>query len=221
MTIEFSNESFPGLLITFCGVDGSGKTTMLDLLEQKLQATQSLPVYRTFQPTKSVRQSELFRKFVDSDQHDGLEYRSLSLLTVSDRVQHSMQDIFPRLKRGEIVLCDRYFFSAIVNLRVRGYPHDRWIYEIASFLPKPDIAFFMDIDFEATIQRVKSRQAEKDRWVDMEFQRKLHQEFREICTESNGVRIHTDTVPAVTFEQVWRLVAPALARKRGEGTIDA
>ena len=65
--------------------------------------------------------------------HYAYDYRSLSLLAASDRIQHCSRVIVPELKKGRLVISDRYFYSCLANLRARGYTEDRWIYEVADF----------------------------------------------------------------------------------------
>lgn len=88
----------PGLLITFCGLDGCGKTTMIRRLTAFLQHAGIEPLL-TKQPTNAVRQSEIFRTYMDSPEHAQYEYRSLSLLAASDRVQHANKLILPALRQ--------------------------------------------------------------------------------------------------------------------------
>ena len=47
--------------------------------------------------------------------------------------------VLPELKKGKIVICDRYFYSCLANLRARGYINDEWIYEISENLRSPRI----------------------------------------------------------------------------------
>ena len=116
-----------GLLITFCGLDGCGKTTMIQHLVSDLE-TQHIEVFLTKQPTDFVRKSDIFRTYMDSPDHNAFDYRSLSLLAASDRVQHSNRIIEPEMKDGNIVISDRYFYSCLANLRARGFEKDKWIY---------------------------------------------------------------------------------------------
>lgn len=115
----------------------------------------------TKQPTNAVRQSEIFRTYMDSPEHAQYEYRSLSLLAASDRVQHANKLILPALRQKKIVISDRYFYSCVANLRARGYEKDRWINEISAYIPKPDIAFFLDTPVSAAVARVRRRPEEK------------------------------------------------------------
>ena len=71
----------PGFLITFCGLDGCGKTTMMKRLIADLEKEHD--IFVTKQPTNAVRNSEIFRTYMDCPDHDAFDYRSLSLLAAS------------------------------------------------------------------------------------------------------------------------------------------
>lgn len=182
--IKMKKHNCKGKLVTFCGLDGSGKTTMIEALKQKF----SNP-YITKQPTDSVRNSKIFRNYMDCEKHTGFEYRSLSFLAASDRIQHSNQVILPKLKKGEIVISDRYYYSCLANLRARGYREDNWIYEVACFLPEPDLAIFVDVPVEVAVKRVRSRVDEKDNYIDLRMQYLLRKEYLNIAEECNGLII--------------------------------
>ena len=179
----------PGFLITFCGLDGCGKTTMMKRLIADLEKEHD--IFVTKQPTNAVRNSEIFRTYMDSPDHDAFDYRSLSLLAASDRLQHVNKVIEPEMKQGKIILSDRYFYSCLSNLRARGFEEDEWIYEIAESVIKPDIAFFFDVPVEEAVARVRRRPEEKDRYIDMDLQYRLRKEYVDICEANGGILIST------------------------------
>lgn len=179
-----------GYLFTFCGLDGCGKTTMLTKLKNDLENEYAL--FLTKQPTNAVRQSDIFRTYMDNPNHDAYDYRSLSLLAASDRLQHVNKVIEPQMADGKIVISDRYFYSCLANLRARGFENDEWIYEVAQSVVKPDIAFFFDVPVETAVKRVRSREEEKNRYIDMELQYKLRDEYIAICKANNGILISTE-----------------------------
>ena len=99
--LEMRTNKTKGLLITFCGLDGCGKTTMIHKLMKELEQVHQ--VFLTKQPTDFVRTSEIFRTYMDSPNHDAYDYRSLSLLAASDRLQHVNKVIEPAMEQGQIV----------------------------------------------------------------------------------------------------------------------
>ena len=198
-----------GVLITFCGLDGCGKTTMIHRLMRELES--NYPVFLTKQPTDFVRNSAIFRTYMDSPDHDAYDYRSLSLLAASDRLQHVNKVIDPILRKGNIVLSDRYIYSCLANLRARGFERDEWIYEITQSIIKPDIAFFFDVPVDLAVERVRKRASEKDRYIDMGLQKRLKEEYLAICVANGGVLIPTD----IPENDSYQLVKQAVERRIG------
>ncbi len=188
--LNMRNNETTGLLITFCGLDGCGKTTMINRLATDLRNEYAL--FLTKQPTDFVRKSDIFRTYMDCPDHSAYDYRSLSLLAASDRIQHTSKVIEPEMKNGKIVISDRYYYSCLANLRARGFTGDKWIYEIAESVAKPDLAFFLDVPVETAVKRVRSRPAESDRYIDMELQYRLREEYLAICKSNGGILISTD-----------------------------
>lgn len=189
-TLNMRPNKTSGFLFTFCGLDGCGKTTMLTRLEEELG--EKFQTFKTKQPTNAVRESDIFRTYMDNPDHDAYDYRSLSLLAASDRLQHVNKVVEPQMAQGKVVISDRYFYSCLANLRARGFENDQWIYEIAESVVKPDVAFFFDVPVETAVKRVRSRIEEKDRYIDMELQYKLRDEYIKICKANNGVLISTE-----------------------------
>lgn len=201
MKLILNDIKHTGRLITFCGLDGCGKTTMIKMLEQHLKTHNITPAL-TKQPTDAVRSSEIFRTYMDNPDHSSFDYRALSLSAAGDRIQHTNKYIVPLLKSGNIVISDRYFYSCLANLKARGYMDDHWIYEIATHIQKPDISFFLDIDIKTALQRIKSRPSEKDKFVDVELQYRLREEYLRIADEIGGLVISSNCEPEQCFSQI-------------------
>lgn len=201
-----------GALITFCGLDGCGKSSMIELLTEVLEK-QSIPFIVTKQPTDAMRNTEIFRTFMDCPDNSAYEYRALSLMAAADRIQHANKVILPALKEGKVVICDRYFYSCLANLRARGYADDKWIYEISESIPEPDIAFFLDCPVETAVSRVRKRADEKDRYIDMPLQYLLKDEYKKICDENNGILVNSERHPLYTFMDIQMAVYEKLERK--------
>lgn len=210
--LEMYEHHAPGLLFTVCGLDGCGKTTIIQMLANYFEA-QELPIFLTKQPTPAVRKSEIFRNYMDEPDHSGYEYRSLSLLAASDRVQHSNQVILPHLEAEEIVISDRYFYSCLANLRARGYEEDQWIYEIARSIPQPDLAVFLDVDVPTAVRRVRARPEERDCYIDLPLQYRLRENYRQIARLNRAVELSSSREPQNTFQRLLPKVSDVIRQK--------
>lgn len=211
--LKMQKNTTPGLLFSFCGLDGCGKTTMIKRLIGELECNHD--VFVTRQPTDVVRQSDIFRTYMDNPDHSAYDYRSLSLLAASDRVQHVYKEIMPAMLDGKIVISDRYFYSCLANLVARGFDKDRWIYEIAKSVIKPDMAFFFDTSVDTAVSRVRSRSTEKERYIDIELQHKLRKQYIEICKANGGVMVSTEIPPEETYGQIIKEVRKVLRNHHG------
>ena len=212
MKINMTEHSYPGVLITFCGLDGCGKTTLINHLVDYLQKRGIEPVL-TKQPTPFVRQSAIFRTYMDEPNHDAYSYRSLSLLAASDRIQHVHSVVEPALKAGKVVISDRYFYSCLANLRARGYVEDKWIYEIAESMLKPDLPLFVDAPVEVAVGRVRERANERNRYIDMDLQYNLRDEYRLIAVAEKAPLIDSTRTIEETLENVYKLADTAMKKK--------
>ena len=205
-----------GKLITFCGLDGCGKSSMIEMVTKAL-AKNGIETIVTKQPTDMMRKTEIFRTFMDCPDNSAYEYRALSLMAAADRIQHVNKIILQALKEGKTVICDRYFYSCIANLRARGYIHDEWIYEISESILKPDAAFFLDVPVETAVRRVRMRPSEKDRYIDMSLQHLLRNEYIEICNANQGILIGSDTDIGHTFATIKNCIHQILGNRYNLG----
>jgi len=201
MKLEMEDNKLSGKLITFCGLDGCGKTTQINKLEEWL-TNEGYKVFLTKQPTDYVRKSEIFRNFADSPDNSKFEYRALSLFCAADRLQHTRKVIRDKLEKGYIVICDRYFYSCLANLIARGYTDDVWIYEIAKSIIKPDVSFFLSLPVEKAIGRVRRRPEEKDRYINPDFQKRLHDLYIEIAQKNKGIIVSSLLSEETCFERI-------------------
>ncbi len=201
MKLEMIKNEFEGKLITFCGLDGCGKTTQIKRLVKWLEE-RGHKVYLVKQLIDFEIESEIFTTYMDSTDHDDYDDRAVSLLCVSDRVEQSNRVISQKLKEGYIVISDRYYYSCLANLIARGFEEDMCIYEIAKSIRKPDISFFLNVPVEVAASRVRERLEEKDRYIDVELQKKLHDLYLSIARDNQGVVVSTILPEDSCFERI-------------------
>ncbi len=150
-----------GLFITFEGVEGSGKSTQIRLLEQELRR-QNLPVFRTREPGGPPI-SEKIRALLLDPLHKEMAPLTEALLYQASRAQHVCEWIVPHLQAGEIVLCDRFFDASTVYQgfgRGLGEAMIEQLSRIATAGLSPDLTIIIDLPVEIGLQRGRSRSAD-------------------------------------------------------------
>lgn len=146
--------SYPGYLIVIEGVDGSGRATQLDLLEFWLKV-QGYPVVRSdWNSSKLVA-----RTIRDARKQQSLTPLTYSVLHATDVAARQESEIIPALRAGFVVLADRYVFTAFARDTARGVDAD-WIYNLYSFALRPDLAVYLRVPADLSIERIRSMAGE-------------------------------------------------------------
>jgi len=139
---------FPGKLIIVEGIDGSGKSTQL-LLLQKWLVSKGFNVFFT-----EWNSSELVRETTRRGKKSkALTPTTFSLLHATDFANRLYHDILPPLKAGMIVLADRYVYTAFARDAVRGVS-PAWVRKLYNFAIQPDLAFYFKVPIEVAISRL-------------------------------------------------------------------
>jgi dTMP kinase len=141
------NHGYPGRLLVFEGLDGSGKSTQAALLGKWLQAQG----YRVF--FTEWNSSELVAGVIRRGKKKGLlTPTTFSLLHATDFADRFERRILPPLRAGYLVVCDRYAYTAFVRDAARGCDPD-WVRTIYSFAPRPDRVFYFRVPVSVTLRR--------------------------------------------------------------------
>ena len=152
-----------GLFITMEGTDGAGKSTQLNLLSNYLK-NKGFNVIFVREPG-GTKISEKIRDIILDIDNQEMHYMTETLLYASSRAQLVNQVILPELKKGSVVLCDRFVDSSIVYQGIArhiGIDVVKKINNIATGGLIPDITFFLDLSPKRAIER-KKEQKELDR----------------------------------------------------------
>lgn len=137
-----------GKLIIVEGVDGSGKSTQIRLLEKWLKYA-GVPVYFT-----EWNSSETVKEITSKGKKKGLLTPiTFSLLHATDFADRYERHILPLLHAGYVVLADRYIYTAFARDVVRGC-HPRWVRQMYDFAAKPDIAFYFRVPVDIAFDRI-------------------------------------------------------------------
>lgn len=179
----------PGYFITFEGIDGCGKTTVMRFVEQYLRQRQ-IPVLVTREPGGTMIGHEI-RQVLLKVSHRLMVPQTELLLYAADRAQHVYERILPALQEGRVVLCDRYTDA---TRAYQGYGRGldlSWIEVLMEFATgglKPDLTILLDLDVAQAQQRLRDRlersaRSEHDR-LDaeaLEFHQRVRQAYLELA----------------------------------------
>ena len=176
-----------GLFVVFEGCEGSGKTTIINLLEKKLNNSYQTIITREPGGTKF---SEEVRNLIFN--YD-INPKTEALLFAASRSEH-MTFIDEQLKENKIVLCDRFVDSSIVY---QGYARNLGMEKICLLndwiiTKKPDLIFYLKIDPQIGLNRIKKNQRNENRFDQekIDFHNQINDGFNELYKNNNNKNVH-------------------------------
>lgn len=140
--------ALPGRLIIVEGIDGSGKSTQLDLLRKWLVNLGYLVIVSEWNSSPIVK--AITRR---GKREQLLSPMSFSLIHAADFASRTYSQIMPALQAGAIVLADRYVYTAYARDAVRGVNRE-WLRRLYSFAVPPTLAFYFDVPLEEAMTRI-------------------------------------------------------------------
>ena len=210
-----------GLLITFEGNEGSGKTTQIALLVEQLQKMGRI-VRFIREPGGTPIGEEIRHTLKHSHANEAMTAEAELLLMNASRAQLVREVIRPALARGEIIVCDR-FYDSTTAYQGRGRQLDlhtvKAIIDFAVGNTRPDLTLLLQVTGATSQERLRSRQSSlpfiRDRIeeADRAFFERVVLGYEKIaraepqrvrCIDANGT---ADQVQAA----IWRIVAPLVA----------
>ena len=142
--------SIAGKLIVVEGIDGSGKSTQISLLEKWLRY-KYVPAFLT-EWNSSATVKNITSK---GKKKEKLTPTTFSLLHATDFTDRYERNIFPLLRAGYIVLADRYTYTAYARDIVRGC-NPEWVRSVYKFAIVPDLVFYFRVPIDVAAERILS-----------------------------------------------------------------
>ena len=177
-----------GYFISFEGIDGSGKSTQIELLAKFLKNL-NFEVVITREPGGSVG-GEQIRNLLLQGETDRWSAETEILLFTAARRDHLERIILPALGDGKIVICDRFTDSTRMYQGMRGSNLRNLVELLNEKVIKrdPDLTIIIDINPETALKRAKSRKTVEERFEDfgVELQIKMRQGFIKLSKEFNN-----------------------------------
>lgn len=173
-----------GYFITLEGGEGSGKSSVIKLIVERLQK-EGYQVLQTREPG-GVKIAEEIRNIILDKDNTSMDGKTEALLYAASRRQHLVEKVIPALEKGMIVISDRYIDSSLVYQGVARGIGIQEVYEMNLFaIDKilPNLTLILDIEPEIGLQRInKNNQREVNR-LDLEslpFHHKVRDGYRKL-----------------------------------------
>lgn len=204
---------YPGMLIIVEGIDGSGKSTQLQLLHRWLEGMGRRVFFTEWNSSRLV--NEAIKRGKKKNLLTPMTFSVLHATDFADRLAHL---IIPPLKAGMIVLADRYVYTAFSRDVVRGVDRD-WVRDMYGFAVKPDIAMYFKVPIEISLKRILSGRTQlkfHEAGMDLNlsddplesfriFQTRILEEYSLIADEY-GLTVMDATLPITKQQEMFRKI---------------
>lgn len=151
-----------GRFIAIEGPDGSGKTSVIQALRQKLEQN-GLEVVTTREPGGSPIAEQIRQVILDVENH-AMDVRTEALLYAASRRQHLVETILPNVQAGKLVISDRFVMSSLAYQGMaRGIGLDPvWaINQFAIDGQMPDLTLLVDVPAEVGLERIQAAKGQR------------------------------------------------------------
>ena len=167
------------MFITLEGPEGSGKTTAVEAAVKKLQEM-GYEIVRTREPGGTPI-AEQIRNVILDKANTSMDPRTEALLYAASRRQHLVEKVWPAIKEGKIVICDRYLDSSLAyqgGARGLGIDNVLNVNLFATENTWPDLTLLFDIKPEEGLKRIAANASREVNRLDLE-KIEFHQKVRE------------------------------------------
>lgn len=157
------------LFITLEGPEGSGKTSAIKIVKEQLEK-EGYQIVMTREPGGTPI-SEQIRNVILDKNNTSMDYRTEALLYAASRRQHLVEKVWPNVKSGKIVICDRYLDS---SLAYQGYARELGVEDIlnvnmyATEGTFPDLTLLFDLEPEVGLARINANSEREINRLDLE-----------------------------------------------------
>jgi dTMP kinase len=215
----YGKHRFPGKLFIVEGIDGSGKSTQLSLLQKWLESEGYVVYFSEWNSSPVVQ--DVTRRGKKKKMLTPMTFSLVHATDFADRTEHH---IIPPLKAGSVVLADRYIYTAFGRDVVRGV-HPDWVRGLYGFAVKPTVAFYFRTPLDVAMKRILGgRDAIKyyEAGMDLElsddieesfrlFQGRIIEEYEKMVSEFGLVAIDATLSIEEQQAQMRKIVTEALA----------
>jgi dTMP kinase len=189
------------------GIDGSGKTTIANLLYNELSKR-----YDKIILVKEPYDNDLSKKIKEiilKEHEKNLDYGYLlALLFTADRSIKNI-DLKKYLNNDYIIISDRSIYSTFSYQILYEGIDIEWLKCVSKYIIRPDITFILDVDPKIAVERINSRGKNITSYENIEFLRKVRENFlklKEIFPEDNIIYIDGEEKPEEILEKILKII---------------
>ncbi|MBE9520247.1 MAG: dTMP kinase [Proteobacteria bacterium] len=209
--MEAADRTLPnGLFIVFEGIDGTGKSTQINLLADELKES-GYPVVTTYEPTNGPYGQKIRELFVN---RSTVSHEEELELFMADRRQHVKNVIAPALAKGQVVLSDRYYLSTAAYQGANGLDPDDILARNKTFAPIPDLALILEIEPALGIHRIQEHRQESPNTFEEESNLHRVAAIFKSLQEEYIRRIDASKTVEAVHQQVMQEVKKVLSQKK-------
>lgn len=200
-----------GVFIVFEGIDGSGKSTQIKRLKERLKK-ENIACYETREPSDSPIGALIHQIMIGRIKTDN---KAIAALFVADRLDHLLNEtdgIAQKVKDGMTVISDRYYFSSYAYHSV-DMDMD-WVIganSICSQILKPTYTIFIDIDPELSMKRIAKGRDKSELFETRERLTLVRQKYKEAIkkleNEENVIIIDGNRTEDAIAEDIWNQIS--------------
>lgn len=193
------------MLLSFEGIDGSGKSTQIRLLKERLLSEgHKVEVFR--EPGGTDISERIRAILLDADQK--IDPVTELLLFSSARSQLVAEKVLPLLKEGVVVILDRFYDSTTAY---QGYGREsvpidyiKEINKVASHQKEPDLTFYLRLTIEQAQKRTAKKEKDRMELSGNEFYEKVVQGFDKLAkSEERFITLDAEQPKQVLQHQIW------------------
>ena len=197
-----------GKFIAFEGIDGSGKSTQIQYLTERLKK-EGICFYTTMEPTDSPIGSMIHQILTGRMKTDN---KVIAALFVADRLDHLLNDvngIVSKISEGVTVITDRYYFSSYAYHSV-DMPMD-WVIqanEQSKNILQPAVTVFIDVDPDIAVERIARNRAHQELFEKksrlVKVREKYFEAFEKLKDTEKVVIVDGNRSPEEIAEDIWK-----------------
>lgn len=203
-----------GKFLVFEGIDGSGKTTQIRQIHQRL-VKQGRNAVATCEPTDGPVGSLIRKMLAGSVETDQLTIASLFAADRTDHLLNRANGVKAMVDQGQVVLCDRYYFSSYAYHA--QYMEMDWVIQANALnarILKPTASLFIDVDPDICLERILLNRDSLDMYEKIDILKRVRDNyflaFERLKDQEQVIIIDGNDSPARVEERIWKEIQQLL-----------